>query len=344
MKNLIKYELKRDRVYIISALIGVIIILNICSLLDIEGFNGIILMIGTIVVLAKRSSNLAKDTVTEDREHMMLIPKSTSRIVFANAIVSYIDCIILGGILLVIMDIKIIKLWMLLRVFVAINGLFLFYQITTLLYIVFLKRFRTSISSILTIGMSITILFVFIVNRSIHIVLYSVKLSNTIFILFAILCIMTNAFIIGHKYLLSKIETKIMIGVIGLLIICSSTILYSYSQFDKFYSELPYEKDENIIGSWETVDFIEDYKDYTPKKDKEDLYLQSLTFKENGAIDKYPTRRWTKGYIYYPFKDVGGKYILKEINGDTYMFMEWKSGDYVHFNMKPKYYVLKKIL
>lgn len=34
---------------------------------------------------------------------------------------------------------------------------------------------------------------------------------------------------------------------------------------------------------------------------------------------------------------------IKEIEGTTYMFFEWKNGDYVFRGVNPYYYVLKKV-
>jgi bla regulator protein BlaR1 len=35
-------------------------------------------------------------------------------------------------------------------------------------------------------------------------------------------------------------------------------------------------------------------------------------------------------------------YQIKELDGVTYMFYEWKNGDYTYHNMNPYYYVLEK--
>ena len=52
--------------------------------------------------------------------------------------------------------------------------------------------------------------------------------------------------------------------------------------------------------------------------------------------------RWTKGYIIFEIPQVAQKYIIKELNGEKYLFMEHKSGDYSFGGMKPMYYVFKK--
>jgi hypothetical protein len=53
-------------------------------------------------------------------------------------------------------------------------------------------------------------------------------------------------------------------------------------------------------------------------------------------------RVWTKGLIIVPAAKIASRYEIKEIDGSTYMFYEWKSGDYTLRQRKPKYYVLKK--
>jgi len=43
-----------------------------------------------------------------------------------------------------------------------------------------------------------------------------------------------------------------------------------------------------------------------------------------------------------PLKKTAARYIIREIAGRTYVFFEWKSGDYTMRGMKPGYYVLRK--
>jgi bla regulator protein BlaR1 len=52
---------------------------------------------------------------------------------------------------------------------------------------------------------------------------------------------------------------------------------------------------------------------------------------------------WTKGFIIDPIQKTASKYGIKEINGSTYLFYEWKCGDYTLRGMKPWLCVLKMI-
>ena len=61
----------------------------------------------------------------------------------------------------------------------------------------------------------------------------------------------------------------------------------------------------------------------------------------NGAL-VYSSSTWTKGTIINSQEKTASKYEIMDINGTTYMFFEWKSGDYVLRGMQPFYYVLKK--
>ncbi|MDF2533833.1 MAG: peptidase BlaR1, partial [Clostridia bacterium] len=118
-------------------------------------------------------------------------------------------------------------------------------------------------------------------------------------------------------------------------------------------TDLPFVDDSEVIGKWETVDFVNDISDFDPKKQftYDKLYLNDLVFIKDGEmLDRiensnltYSNSTWTKGVIISPQMETASKYTIKEINGGKYMFMEWKSGDYVIRFMKPNYYVLKQV-
>ncbi|VVB63764.1 Tetratricopeptide repeat protein [uncultured archaeon] len=102
--------------------------------------------------------------------------------------------------------------------------------------------------------------------------------------------------------------------------------------------------DPQLIGKWQGVDVVQRVEDFNPDSEniKEDLYLKELIFLKNGKIFNSPLS-WTEGIIIGPVDKTASKYEIKEINGSTYMFFEWKSGDYSLRGMKPWFYVLKKI-
>jgi bla regulator protein BlaR1 len=115
----------------------------------------------------------------------------------------------------------------------------------------------------------------------------------------------------------------------------------------------PFINDPQVIGKWESVDFVQNIDDFNPNKKSPDekLYLTALAFINDGkmlfATDNggltYSSFTWTKDKVLNKQERTASNYIIKEINGSTYMFFEWKSGDYIFRNMTPSYYVLKKV-
>ena len=107
--------------------------------------------------------------------------------------------------------------------------------------------------------------------------------------------------------------------------------------------DYPFVNDPEVIGSWESVDYVSDIEDFDPNRrsHRGDLFFKELFVFENGKTHLGIT--WTKGL----FLDVEGKeaseYVIEEIDGTTYMFFEWKGGNYRIYHIKPGFYVLKKV-
>lgn len=119
--------------------------------------------------------------------------------------------------------------------------------------------------------------------------------------------------------------------------------------------DYPFENDPLVIGEWKAVDFVEQKEKFDPDNLSYimNLYLNKLVFEKEGSLKSVATRlnfiswtqslKWTKGLVIDKNQQTASKYEIKEIKGETYMFYEWKSGDYVYRDMEPKYYVLKKV-
>jgi len=106
---------------------------------------------------------------------------------------------------------------------------------------------------------------------------------------------------------------------------------------------LPFVNDPQVLGEWESVDFVADPDDFTPGKPSwsDKLYLTGLSFLADGKTDK-PWWTWTKGVVMHQGDKTASHYEIREINGKSYLFFEWKSGDVTIAGMKPHYYVLTK--
>jgi hypothetical protein len=107
--------------------------------------------------------------------------------------------------------------------------------------------------------------------------------------------------------------------------------------------DLPFVNDPKVIGEWVSVDFVADPAHFTPDKPSwtGKLYLEGLSFQEDGKTAQ-PWWTWTKGVVMHHGDKTASRYEIKEINGTSYLFFEWKSGDVTISGMKPHYYVLSK--
>jgi bla regulator protein BlaR1 len=108
--------------------------------------------------------------------------------------------------------------------------------------------------------------------------------------------------------------------------------------------DYPFVNDSKIIGTWKSVDFVREMDKFKAGRKQwgGDLYLKELIFKPNGKTFK-SWWTWTKGLVFHSGSKTASKYTIKDIDGSSYMFFEWKSGDYTIRHMKPSYYVLRKV-
>lgn len=103
-----------------------------------------------------------------------------------------------------------------------------------------------------------------------------------------------------------------------------------------------FEPDPAVLGGWRAVDFVQEAKDFTPRQRawKDDLYLKELFFHPDGSTNWAWT--WTKGLLLHDGDKTASRYEIRELEGRTFLFMEWKSGDYTLRGMKPRLYVLER--
>ena len=106
---------------------------------------------------------------------------------------------------------------------------------------------------------------------------------------------------------------------------------------------LPFVDDAQLQGHWVSVDFVDKIEDFNPnqKSFRDDLFLQELTFLPEGKVVNSGFT-WTKGHILHKGDKTDSAYKIKQIQGQTYLFFEWKSGDYTCLGLTPSYYVLRK--
>jgi hypothetical protein len=117
----------------------------------------------------------------------------------------------------------------------------------------------------------------------------------------------------------------------------------------------PFEPDPAVLGNWTAVDFICLIDWFDPSDLGSNLYVTGLTFtsdESSGSVTETTTNSfsypwispWTKGFLLQTDGDgdTAPRYTIKTIGSVTYLFLEWKSGDYTRQANKPQYYVFRK--
>lgn len=117
-------------------------------------------------------------------------------------------------------------------------------------------------------------------------------------------------------------------------------------------TNIPFILDERVVGFWDAVDYVTNFDEYKVGKKfwDTDLYLTKYVFENDGKLfvgynnsDVLHPMNWSKGIIINKNGNTVSEYTIKEIDGETIMFVEWKSGDYTFGGKIFGYYVFKKV-
>jgi hypothetical protein len=113
--------------------------------------------------------------------------------------------------------------------------------------------------------------------------------------------------------------------------------------------------DQDLIGQWEQIDFVANPNDFDGKDISRKDYVWPVThnFYNDGKMistsvnanggKETQNHTWTKNYVLnMGANNTVSSYQIKQINGKTFMFVQWKSGDYTIRGQKPSYFVLIK--
>lgn len=112
---------------------------------------------------------------------------------------------------------------------------------------------------------------------------------------------------------------------------------------------IPFERDDEVEGFYQSVAFVNNYNDFNVNNKNYDLPLQKISISPNGDVivnftNNLINAKYSKGYIInLIMSDTLCKYELKEIENKKYLFVEWKSGDYVFGKQITGYYVFEKL-
>lgn len=157
------------------------------------------------------------------------------------------------------------------------------------------------------------------------------------------------------------IDGKLFVGIVDF----KTNTIDNYAVYekvdDKHYSSqeisikdntnIPFVSDERVIGFWDCVDYVHCFDEFEIGKKfwNNDLLLTKYIFERNGKLfvgqNKsevlYPMD-WSKGVVINKKANTVSEYVIKEIDDESIMFVEWKSGDYAFGGKVNGYYVFKK--
>jgi Bacterial Ig-like domain len=121
----------------------------------------------------------------------------------------------------------------------------------------------------------------------------------------------------------------------------NNTIRTQAGRTDDF--ALPFVNDPQVLGEWVSVDFVASPAEFNPDQpsSKGPLYLTGLSFFEDGKTSQ-PWYTWTTGIVFHLGDKTASHYEIRELQGQPYLFLEWKSKDVMIAGEKPHYYVLRK--
>lgn len=101
-------------------------------------------------------------------------------------------------------------------------------------------------------------------------------------------------------------------------------------------------KDTSPIGRWQSVDLVGDIREFEPgqKQWKGELFLKDVQFFKSGKMSLGWT--WKQGWVTHTNGRTRYQYHVKSIDGLTYLFLPWLSGDVTDRGQEPSYYVLTR--
>ncbi len=118
--------------------------------------------------------------------------------------------------------------------------------------------------------------------------------------------------------------------------------------------DIPYVRDERVLGDWKAVDFLTCKEDFSPTESHlplDSLFFKHMHFDEDGEVTSLYGREiisgktsqsWTKGYVLRYWNRTACAYEIITVENVDYMIIEWKSGDYVWGGRDTDYYVFVK--
>ena len=127
-------------------------------------------------------------------------------------------------------------------------------------------------------------------------------------------------------------------------------------------TDYPVLSDPAVLGEWRTVAFTRDPASFSPKdipRGSTSWWIMGMTFMSRGSCLRhfasrgrtydgmYPYTRLedgaaARGVVLNPAQHIADEYLLREIEGEVYLFVQHKSGDYFYGGCMPQWYVFRR--
>ena len=128
-------------------------------------------------------------------------------------------------------------------------------------------------------------------------------------------------------------------------------------------TDYPAISDPDVVGEWRTVAFTRDPTTFTAEeipRGPTSWWIMGMTFTSRGRCLRHFARRGrtydgiypytlledgtydARGMVLNPSLHVAEAYLLRQIEGETYLFVQHKSGDYVYGGVPPQWYVFRR--
>lgn len=117
-----------------------------------------------------------------------------------------------------------------------------------------------------------------------------------------------------------------------------------YMEAKKDNIDLAFNDHPEVLGKWSFVDYVVEVDEFKPTDKKwkgGNHYFKEVVFLNNGKTNK-PYITWTKEVLIHKNDVTASKYEIKTMDGDDYLFIQEKNGDYIYRHEDPKYVVFKR--
>ena len=181
-----------------------------------------------------------------------------------------------------------------------------------------------NLTGALLLGLTLNILIVWIVWRALHRPLRQIPGTATI------------------ARPLSRAVRVVAYGLIATGVLSTAAVTHFWCSRLTDEINLPFVDDPRAVGWWTSVDLVPSPDQFTPETPswKGALALRGFVLLPGGESAQ-PWWTWTRGVIIDKDDRTASRYEIKEIDGSRFMFMEWKSQDYIFSRRMRGFYVLR---